>query len=140
MRINTSSLPPHLIHFFSLLRWFHPSIYLFPFPLIISKPGVQHKHKKKMHSYGATCILIGPDVKMDATTEGVVVLVLLVVLGGVGGGVVVVVKSERGRGDDGDDVDEKVVKALSFSNGGMEEVDEEDDIANGSFNVKGGGG
>lgn len=76
---------------------------------------------------------------MDETTEGVVVLVLLVVLGGVGGGVVVV-KSERARGDDGDDADEKVVEALSLSKGGMEEVDEEDDIAIGSFNVNGGGG
>lgn len=74
---------------------------------------------------------------MDVTTEGVgvVVLVLGVVVLDVGG----VVKSERARGG-GDKDDEKVVKVLSLSNGGVEEVDEEDNIVVVGANVKGGGG
>lgn len=90
-----------------------------------------------MHNYCATCILIGPDVKIDVTTEGVVVLVLLLELGGVGGGVVVVVKSEQGQDED---VDVKVVKVSSLSKeGSVEVVDEEDGIIVGSVNVKGEG-
>jgi len=111
-----------------------------------------------LHHYGATSILIGPDVKMDVTTEGVVVLaVLLLLLLGLGGvvldvgrarvgGIVVdvdvVVKSERGQNDG--DVDEKVLKALllSLSIGGVEGIDEDVEIVVvvviGSVNVKGG--
>lgn len=95
-----------------------------------------------MHNYGATCILIGLGVKIDATTEGVGEVVILEgeVVFDVGG----VVKSElegQDEDDDNDEVDdeeEKGLKALSLSNGGTEEV-EENDIVVGGVNVKGGG-
>ena len=110
-----------------------------------TKKEQQKGKKKKGHNYGATCILIGLGVEIDATVveEGVLVAVLgcvvfVVVVGGV-----VVVKSERGHDDDDDndndedddDDDGKVKVLLLLSNGGVEEVDEEDDI--GRVNVKG---
>ena len=148
--------------FFSLV----PILPSFPLPPPILKNPKPNKKtnqqkKKKVHNttnYGGTSILIGPDVKIDATTEGVVVLPLLLGLGGVVGrgrgvggvGVVIIVvaavKIERGQNDVRvDDVVEKVVvvKVLSFSKGGVEGADEDGIVVVvvvGSVNVKGEGG
>jgi hypothetical protein len=111
---------------------FHPFLHL----IISKKPQVQpttkqnQRKKIKLHNYGATSILIGPDVRMD---EGVAVLLVLgggVVLNVGGGGivvavvvVVVVIKSEQEQVKDV--FNEKVVKVSlsSLSNCGMEEDD-----------------
>ena len=114
--------PPSLISF-SLLTLV-PSILPPPSPKLRGPTKAKNKIKK-WRNYGATCILIGLDVEIDATV-GVVLGVALLDMGGV-------FKSERGQ-DDKDDNERVEV----LSNGGVKEVDDEGDIAVG-VNVTGGG-
>jgi hypothetical protein len=137
----TQPTPPYSFkHFFP--HCYAGSIPSFPTSLSQENPRSNQQQnkikekKRKLHNYGATSILIGPDAKME---EGVAVLLVPggEVLNVGGGGIVVVVvvvaKSEQGQVEDV--LNEKVVKVSlsSLSNGGMEE----DDIVVGSVNVKG---